>query len=210
MKDDIASSGPAHPKATATASRGEGRRSTIISVAIDLFYNRGFEDVTIDDVAREAHASKQTIYRFFGDRNGLIGEVLRCQLDEAIAPLEAEAARGEPLERLRNVGAAYQTMAFDARYLRMYRYLIGSVNSSTALGHTFNELVTDRVTATVEPILAEAIGVQRASVETDAFLGALQGKEFNRALAGAHPRPTRVAELLDIAMAIVARSQQAP
>ncbi|MCK2037212.1 TetR/AcrR family transcriptional regulator [Microbacterium sp. SSW1-49] len=44
------------------------RRDDILDVAVQLFAARGFHQVTLDDIAGEAHVTKRTIYAYFGDR----------------------------------------------------------------------------------------------------------------------------------------------
>jgi AcrR family transcriptional regulator len=44
------------------------RRDDILDVAVQLFTARGFHQVTLDEIASEAHVTKRTIYAYFGDR----------------------------------------------------------------------------------------------------------------------------------------------
>jgi AcrR family transcriptional regulator len=179
-------------------ARGERRKNVIAEAALELFIERGFGPVTIDDVAAEIGASKQTIYRFFGDRTGLIAFCLELELDRVIAPLHTVATGPGPAEsKLESVALEFQRLVFADRCLRIYRYVLGEVNSQPQFGHAFTALVTDRVVPLVSTILAEArlLDPHAADVATDVFLGTLQGKEFNRALAGAKPREERLSEL---------------
>ncbi|EKF24885.1 bacterial regulatory s, tetR family protein [Mycolicibacterium hassiacum DSM 44199] len=51
------------------------RRSTtwdhISNVAIDLFAERGFDDVSVDDVARAAGIARRTLFRYYPSKNAL-------------------------------------------------------------------------------------------------------------------------------------------
>lgn len=61
------SPGPAH--------RVGRRRSTtqdhITNVALDLFAERGFDDVSVDDVARAAGISRRTLFRYYPTKNAI-------------------------------------------------------------------------------------------------------------------------------------------
>jgi len=55
--------------------RAGRRRSTtwdhLSNVAIDLFAERGFDDVSVDDVARAAGIARRTLFRYFPSKNAL-------------------------------------------------------------------------------------------------------------------------------------------
>ena len=50
---------------TRTRMRPEERRQQILNVALDLFARRGFEEVTIGDIASEMNIVRPTIYIYF-------------------------------------------------------------------------------------------------------------------------------------------------
>jgi AcrR family transcriptional regulator len=184
-------------------ARGDGRKLAIAEAALELFIERGFGAVTVDDVAREIGASKQTIYRFFGDRTGLITFCLERELDRVIDPLRTVALADLPGEaKLESLAIEFQRMVFADRCLRIYRFVLGEVNAQPEFGRAFTALVTDHVVAFVSTAVRSAYGLDplAADVATDAFLGTLQGKELNRALAGVAPRPERLSALRSIAL----------
>lgn len=47
-------------------------RTAISGVATTLFYERGFENVTVDDVARAAGVSKMTVFNYFARKEDLM------------------------------------------------------------------------------------------------------------------------------------------
>lgn len=58
------------------AARGAARRSEILAVAEIVFLEHGFEKTSVDDIAARAGASKATMYKYFGNKEGLFSEVL--------------------------------------------------------------------------------------------------------------------------------------
>ncbi|MGR0318957.1 TetR/AcrR family transcriptional regulator [Agromyces sp. ZXT2-3] len=168
-------------------SRGEARKRAIAEAALEVFLRRGFGEATIDEVAREASASKQTIYRFFGGRDGLIEAAFGIELARVIAPFdEAVSADGAADERLDRAAAAFQEVVFDERCLRIQRYVIGDATANPGLGSRFSEQLGGRLAAAVVPLVAEATGSvgPAAELRAELFIGALQGVELSRALAG--------------------------
>jgi len=88
----------------ATATTGEGlrerkkrqTREAIAATAMELFLARGFDDVTIADIARAADVSRKTIFNYFPAKEDLVfheGRERRAALVEAIRTRPA----GEPL-----------------------------------------------------------------------------------------------------------------
>ena len=53
-----------------------GRRDALAEAAISLFAAKGFDNVTIDDIAKLAHMSKGTIYNYIGCKEDLVFLIL--------------------------------------------------------------------------------------------------------------------------------------
>lgn len=75
-------------------SRGD-KRQRIMQAAEKLFTSRRFHEITLDDVAREAHVGKGTIYLYFRDKDDLFLQTATggfeelCQLLHARVPGDA-------------------------------------------------------------------------------------------------------------------------
>lgn len=81
----------------------EQRREQLIAVALELFSRKPPEEVSLDDVAAAAEASRPLVYRYFpGGKQQLYEAALRTAADELssrfVAPVE-----GGPTERLGHV-----------------------------------------------------------------------------------------------------------
>ncbi|WP_151765841.1 TetR/AcrR family transcriptional regulator [Acinetobacter colistiniresistens] len=51
--------------------RGEERRLALLLCASDLFLEKGYEAVSLDDIVNHAGGSKTSIYKYFGNKEGL-------------------------------------------------------------------------------------------------------------------------------------------
>jgi AcrR family transcriptional regulator len=49
-------------------------RGAIWDAAVDLFVAKGFDDTTVDDIARAAGVSKRSFFRYFSSKNDLMGQ----------------------------------------------------------------------------------------------------------------------------------------
>lgn len=55
------------------------RRAALLDAVLDLLVERGAAALTMTAVAQRARCSKETLYRWFGDRDGLLSETVRWQ-----------------------------------------------------------------------------------------------------------------------------------
>jgi AcrR family transcriptional regulator len=83
---------------TVTASKSPpGGRSRILEVARAAFVERGFADVSMQEIANAAGLTKAAIYYHFTDKEALFEQVLIGELDRLIVGVAAQLAPGPPL-----------------------------------------------------------------------------------------------------------------
>jgi AcrR family transcriptional regulator len=75
------------------------RRDELIDAALQLFSDRSPEDISIDDVAAAAGASRALVYHYFGGKHELYVAALRSAAQQLSVLLEPPT-EGRPLERL--------------------------------------------------------------------------------------------------------------
>lgn len=59
---------------TESVAQQSDRKDDIIAAAIDLFRSKGYDDISINDIAGQASISKATFYRHFSDKEELFHE----------------------------------------------------------------------------------------------------------------------------------------
>lgn len=72
----------------------------ILAAGQALFFRHGFQDVSTDDLARVAAVSKTSIYRHFGDMNGLLQAVVTSMAQKYAGGIDQRAASSDELIRL--------------------------------------------------------------------------------------------------------------
>ena len=84
--------------------RGEKRREEIAAVAERVFLELGYTETTMQIVASRAGASKETLYRHFGSKEGLFSEVVRARSARVYGgPEGVLQLSGEPRDVLRRL-----------------------------------------------------------------------------------------------------------
>jgi AcrR family transcriptional regulator len=73
-----------------------GKREQIMQAAEKLFAGRRLHEVTLDDVAREAHVGKGTIYTYFKDKDDLFFQVATAGFEELCDLLQRRVAGEAP------------------------------------------------------------------------------------------------------------------
>lgn len=108
---------------TRQEQRAEATKRLILETAGTLFAERGFEAVTMREIAKGAGCSHTTIYLYFKDKEALLQALSAGPLEELYGRLEAELQRSTqtPQERLRAVMGVF--LQFCLVHRSMYELL---------------------------------------------------------------------------------------
>lgn len=88
----------------ANRSKAARRKKKIIQVAAQLFSEKSYHDVTIDEVAAKAGIAKGTIYLYFESKEKLYLEILENCFESIESLIEKEVAKTDPAsEKLRKI-----------------------------------------------------------------------------------------------------------
>jgi TetR/AcrR family transcriptional regulator len=86
----------------------EQRRSAIVDAAEEVFFSRGVENATMDEVAEKAELSKGTLYLYFKNKNDLFHAIVARAL-EILFNMFQRAVKNEEkgIDKIRAIGTAY-------------------------------------------------------------------------------------------------------
>jgi AcrR family transcriptional regulator len=78
-------------------------RQDIAEAAVDLFRRRGFDDVTIDEIAQAAQVSKKTVFNYFPTKEDLVFNRADDRESELMAAVRTGLEQGALLEAMRQL-----------------------------------------------------------------------------------------------------------
>ena len=100
----------------------EELRQKILKAARELLVKRGYDAVTMREIAKRIEYSATALYKHFEDKDALVREL--CRQDFAAfaqAFVSDVAASGDPVERLARAGLVY--LGFAEQYPEQYRLM---------------------------------------------------------------------------------------
>lgn len=122
-------------------TRSERKHRAIIDAATNLFLANGYTRTSMDDVARRAHVSKQTIYMHFGDKEHLLFDIVTAIMGTASDPFDREIHRlGESNDLRADLTAHARgqlTVVMQPRPLQLRRLVTSEAVAFPELGQLF-------------------------------------------------------------------------
>jgi AcrR family transcriptional regulator len=88
-------------------------RTKILDAARELFAEHGYDAVTMRQIAERIEYTPTAIYYHFKDKDALIRELCDADYSALAAQFQKIATVANPRERLRAMGRAYATFAFE-------------------------------------------------------------------------------------------------
>ncbi|MEO8452528.1 MAG: TetR/AcrR family transcriptional regulator [Gemmatimonadota bacterium] len=138
--------------------RSHARPEEIRDAALHLFGERGFAATKIEDIAEKARVTVGTVYRYFRDKEALLGALIEGGLG---SPLPSLGQDGELSARLRTWLGDLWTATRGEPHASLLRIVVSD-------GNNFPELVTRYREGVLEPAvgrLAEFLRTERLTPE---------------------------------------------
>lgn len=105
----------------------EKNRQRVVDAAFDELIERGYEGVTMLGIASRAGASKETLYSWFGSREGLFAALIQENADRSAQRIEvALRADDDPVATLTGYATGLLTLLTDKRSVALNRAAMNS------------------------------------------------------------------------------------
>lgn len=145
-------------------------RQSISDAATRLFNERGFDHVTVDDIAAAADVGRKTVFNHFARKEDMFFDLDAAAREDMVAALQHRAAGVKPLEALRLF--AHRIVAEERPYIRFFdgsvKFMATIEASETLTARA--RAIRDEVTVAIQAALANAVG--REPDDPDAELAA--------------------------------------
>ncbi len=171
------------------------RQCRIEEATYELLAESGFHACSMLSIAKRAKASNETLYRWYGDKVGLIRSMVNRNAAEVTGLLESQISQGNPgIDTLRKVGPVLLKLLTSERAVVLNR--AAATDQTGELGKALSEAGRE----TVVPLLSQVFEVARENNELffedineiiELYLGLLIGDmQIRRVTRGvAEPKP---------------------
>ena len=142
------------------------KRARIAEAALELFQRQGYAATTIDEIAREAHVGRRTVFEHFPSKEAIILDHLVVRREDALARLRGRPATEPPLVSLHAVLREMCEQGYDRGLLAQIRAVIASDSKLAAEELSIGNQAFEN--AVVETLASRRAGTQ-ASIELHAL-----------------------------------------
>jgi AcrR family transcriptional regulator len=170
----------------------EFRRSELVSAARRVFGAHGYENATMDAIARQAEVAKGTVYLYYRSKRDIYDATLRAYIEEldAVVRQRVEAAGSLQSAIAAFVAARVEYFQNHQDFFRMYVDQIGSQlraprQRQTAAASNLCGAMIDRQTRLLERLITAAVE-RREIRDVDPAATALAVVDITRGLVARH------------------------
>jgi TetR/AcrR family transcriptional repressor of mexJK operon len=175
-----------------TRDRRERRRDAVIAAARQLFLERGFEAVSLNEIVRHSGGSLSTVYKLFENKAGLLHAVIRSEQFDNLGRIVAIAeAAASPKETLLAIAREIYDQFLDAGKVALLRIVIAESLRDPSFAYEVFREVHLPFTEVIEALFARWQSQGQAAIHDPGraarfFIGAVLHPPQTRAMCG-HP-----------------------
>lgn len=188
-------------------TKGEQRIEKLTAVAADLFLERGFESVVVDDLIALVGGSRRNIYSHFGGKEGLFIEVMKqlcAELSEPLAQLKIGDC--DAYEALASFGRQLLQTVLLPRTLELHRLMVAEGKRFPELSQAVLQAGHFKAANTLTPWIEALQGKRPHGLGThlpartlaEQFVNMVVMEAQLRALTGLDPQPLRAEQVNQI------------
>jgi TetR/AcrR family transcriptional repressor of mexJK operon len=126
------------PKDRPGSRMSEARRQEIVRKAAALFIEKGYANVTIDEIIRLVGGSKATLYARFGGKEGLFETVIKEPCVDVTHALEIDPS-GDVETQLTQIARNFLRSVLNPKILELHRLMVSIGKTFPVVGSFFYE-----------------------------------------------------------------------
>ena len=169
----------------------KARRKEIQQAALALLVQHGYAATTMASVAKAAGASLETLYKWYGDKQGLFRAMVQANIEELRDGLVMSAATfRDPLAALQEFGPRLIAVLTSEEVVALNR--AAAADPSGDLGRIIAEAGRGSITPQLTALFSRTMGNDDPALITEIYLGLLLGDLQIRSVIGRMPPPDPV------------------
>ncbi|MBD3880639.1 TetR/AcrR family transcriptional regulator [Phormidium tenue FACHB-886] len=178
---------------------------------MQVFLKHGYAGTSMDRVAATSGVSKQTIYSYFQDKEGLFTALIeQITIHRLQKELGSKELCGEPDVLLRQLAQAFLNKMVDEEYLNLFRVVIGESARFPELAKLYSRTVVQRGRSLVAAYFQSHPELKIADPEATAqvFIGSLVSFIVSqKILYGEHLTPIAPDRLINTLIPLILQNQ---
>jgi TetR/AcrR family transcriptional regulator, mexJK operon transcriptional repressor len=126
------------PPVARTTYRGVARREQILKTATVMFLERGYADVSVDEIVKAVGGSKTNVYSQFGNKEGLFAAAVETLCAEFLHEFkQLDLAHMNAEQGLKRIGKDLLGILLEDRHIAFQRLVIAESGRFPALGRVW-------------------------------------------------------------------------
>ena len=187
--------------------KGELRKDTILNTAEQLFFKKGFDETSIQDILDALDISKGGFYHYFDSKGALLEAICRKRSAADIERMKTELRLGKltPVQKLnRLLGTINIFNHSDARYAALV-LKTGYIDGDVHFRDQMRRFMTEELTPMLDMALREGMDDESFFIRNPGKMGRLilmlaydVNDETCRVLTDGRDNPETVIEIMDL------------
>jgi AcrR family transcriptional regulator len=175
---------------TKMEAKRERNRSVILRAARDIFQAQGYVGAGMDDIARLAGMTKQTVYRYFESKEALYKASLEVRREDRGSGFLDALALTDTREALTRFAEGFLEVHMSEEHLASVRLLLSEGPTAPEMTRAYYAVGPRKTEARLAEFLRERFGLDDAEYGVKVLLGALLSLRMH-VLVGLVPPPER-------------------
>jgi TetR/AcrR family transcriptional regulator, mexJK operon transcriptional repressor len=157
------------------STRYQAKAAQILKGALPEFLEHGYAGATMDRVAQMAGVSKQTLYSYYADKEGLFNALVKKIAEEKYRMVWTKPLEGKPEQVLRELAYRLLSEAEDEDYVNFIRMMMAESGKRPELSQVFVINCAKPAIDNLSRYLAECpeLKIQDAEATARIFIGSL-------------------------------------
>lgn len=188
-----------HSKPALGRPKDPEKRQAILQAAAELFPSKGFDGVSMMEIAERAKVSKITLYSHFTDKEDLFTQAVIDCCEQQLPASSFQPAPGLDIEQaLTVIGIGFLELALDEKAITLHRMIVRQGGMDTGNAELYFKVGPARMLAEMRHFLEHAgrsgaLDIPQPERAAEHFFCLLKGLVYMRVLMGLCPPPDRAA-----------------